>query len=173
MLRTMTSTRYPALAAVLAVVLLGCLPSAGAPPPPIDFNRDVRPILSDNCFRCHGPDTKESSSGRKPLRLDARDHATAALSSGARAIVPGRPEASELVRRITTPDADDHMPPAETGKKLTPQNIATLRRWIQEGAEYARHWAYVPPVRPAVPRTRGRARQPIDAFIPRVWPPRS
>ena len=147
-----------------------------------DFNRDIRPILSNNCFQCHGPDEKERKGGEHGLRLDTAEGAAADLG-GYPAIVPGKPEKSELVRRITTDDKDDHMPPAKTGKKLTAREIGLLREWIKGGGKYSKHWAYEPPSRPAVPDVAalvkaradlpaGTARalasaatNPIDAFI--------
>ncbi len=133
----------------------------------IDFNRDIRPILSDNCFKCHGPDSKGREGGRKPLRLDSREHATAELRDGHQAILPGHPERSELVRRIDASSPDDRMPPPESGKILSARDRSMLRAWIQQGANYARHWAYVTPTRPAVPRVKQKRwpRNPIDAFI--------
>ncbi|HMO63700.1 MAG TPA: PSD1 and planctomycete cytochrome C domain-containing protein, partial [Verrucomicrobiota bacterium] len=148
---------------LLAICVLTCLRLAAAER--VDFNREVRPILSDNCFACHGPD-EQTIKGR--LRLHERDFATRPARSGKAAIVPGDPGASGLLARVLTADEDDHMPPAETGKKLTPEQIETLRRWIAEGAEYREHWALVPPVRPPVPEARGakfETRNSIDAFI--------
>ncbi|MCC6235745.1 MAG: DUF1549 domain-containing protein, partial [Verrucomicrobiales bacterium] len=142
------------LAALLALPRL-----AQAADRPIDFNRDIRPLLSDRCFACHGPDDHER---KARLRLDHRDHALAPAKSGAAAIVPGRPQESELVKRLLTSDADDHMPPASTGKKLSPEQIALLQRWIAEGAEYRAHWSFVPPQRPALPAP---AAHPIDGFV--------
>jgi hypothetical protein len=158
---------------IAAVLAAACLSGLGvkvvAAAESVDFNRDVRRILSENCFRCHGPDTKEKgkAGGRKPFRLDLRESATADLGDGRRAVDPGHPERSELVRRVTSPDADEKMPPPETGKKLTTREVATLKNWIQQGAEYARHWAYVKPERPAHPRLRekGWARNGVDEFI--------
>ncbi len=112
------------------------------------FNRDVRPILSNHCYQCHGPDSASREAG---LRLDKRDEAFAELESGVRAIVPGDPDASEIFRRVTHPDPDSLMPPAEVGKPLRPEQIETLRRWIESGAEYQEHWSFVPPARPEVP----------------------
>ncbi len=112
------------------------------------FNRDVRPILSNHCYQCHGPDSASREAG---LRLDKRDEALAELESGVRAIVPGDADASEILRRITHPDPDSLMPPVEVGKPLSPEQIETLRRWIESGAEYQQHWSFVPPVRPELP----------------------
>jgi hypothetical protein len=138
-------------------VLLAAVACAMASPvradSPVRFNRDVRPILSGNCFLCHGPDK-----GRRKakLRLDDRDIALAK-----KAIAPGKPDESELVRRIFAADADERMPPADTHKSLTTAQKETLKRWIAEGAVYELHWAYIPVQRPAVP-ARGH---PIDAFV--------
>jgi hypothetical protein len=130
----------------------------------LSFNRDIRPILSDACFQCHGPDEKQRKSG---LRLDVRAQAIQASESGATAIVPGQVDASELIKRVLTTDTDLRMPPANSGKKITPQQITLLKRWIIEGAEYQGHWAFIPPTRPAIPSTKKSAwaKTPIDHFI--------
>jgi hypothetical protein len=109
----------------------------------VSFNRDIRPILSDNCFYCHGPD---ASHRQADLRLDLRDEALAA-----QAIVPGKPAESSIVSRINSTDPDELMPPPESHKKLDAKQKALLTRWIEEGAEYQKHWAYEPPVKAAVP----------------------
>src|SRR5215472_2829270 len=114
----------------------------------VAYNRDVRPILSDNCFTCHGPDSAARKAG---LRLDQRPLALAGGKSGTPAIVPGKPEAGELIKRITAEDEDDRMPPVKSGKKLTGEQIGVLRRWIAEGAEYQPHWAFIRPIKPSVP----------------------
>ncbi len=116
--------------------------------PKVDFNRDVRPVLSDNCFACHGPDAAKVKGG---LRLDLRDAAVAPAKSGKKALVPGKPSESELVRRLHSTDPDDLMPPPETHKSLTAAQRDMLARWIEQGAEYQGHWAYQRPVRPAAP----------------------
>lgn len=129
----------------------------------IDFNRDVRPILSNNCFRCHGPDEHARESD---LRLD--DEASAKAQHGERFVIrPGEPEESELVRRIMSTDPGEVMPPPETNKSLSAREIETLRRWIVEGAAWSTHWAYVPPVRHQPPAVADVAwsRNAIDAFI--------
>ncbi len=125
----------------------------------VNFNRDVRPILSDKCFACHGPDEKKRDS---KLRLDIREQAVKPAESGDTAIVPGKPEASQLLARVTTKDRDDMMPPPKTHKTVSPQEVETLRRWIAEGAVYQGHWAFIKPERPAVPFATPN---PIDAFI--------
>ncbi len=109
----------------------------------VSFNRDIRPILSDNCFYCHGPD---ASHRQADLRLDLRDEALAA-----NAIVPGKPAESSIVSRINSTDPDELMPPPESHKKLDARQKALLARWIDQGAEYQKHWAYEPPVKAAVP----------------------
>jgi hypothetical protein len=134
----------------------------GAEPP--DFNRDVRPILSAHCFKCHGPDDKAREAG---LRLDRPEGATAKLESEATAIVPGQPDKSELVRRIFSADEGELMPPPAANKALSAAQKDTLRRWIESGAEYAPHWAFVRPVQAPLPEVKQVAwpRNPIDYFI--------
>ena len=124
----------------------------------VNFSRDIRPILSDRCFQCHGPDEAKQKSG---LRLDLHEDAIAAADSGSIAIVPNRPEASELVKRILSKDADEVMPPSDSPKKLTESEIELLRKWISEGANYEVHWAFTPPTRPVVPA--------VDAGISNDW----
>jgi len=130
----------------------------------VDFNRDIRPIITENCFKCHGPD---DGARKAKLRFDLRAEALKPAKSGQIAIVPGAPEKSELIARVTAADLDDRMPPAKTGKTLTANQIELLRRWIAQGAPYAKHWAYVKPVRPALPEVKNRkwARNPLDLFI--------
>jgi len=143
-----------------AIVVLLALPSlAHAQPMTIDFNRDVRPILSNNCYQCHGPDEKVR---KGKLRLDTRE---GALES---AVVPGKPEVSSLLQRVISKDADEVMPPAKLGKHLTPREVEILTAWIKDGAKYATHWAYVKPVKPAVPVVKDPnyiVRNGIDAFV--------
>jgi len=132
-------------------------------PPPVDFNRDIRPILSDNCYQCHGPDGAKRKAN---LRLD-QDSPAKADRDGGRAIVPGDLEASELYQRITAEDVSERMPPSKSGKTLSAAQIDRIGRWISEGAKWQSHWAFIPPRRPQVPHVRhqDRARNPIDAFI--------
>ena len=121
----------------------------GAPlPDKVSFNQHVRPILSNNCFYCHGPDAKHREA---KLRLDVRENAVADLG-GYAAIVPGKPDASEIIKRITTHDEDDVMPPVKSKKHIAPQEIEILKKWIVQGANYERHWSFEPPKRAAVPR---------------------
>ena len=147
--------------ALLTILCLSITPSLMAGD--IEFNRDIRPILSDKCFACHGPDANKREA---ELRLDEREDAILERD-GHRVITPGKPELSELVTRITTDDEFTVMPPPESDKPLTPAEIATLKKWITEGAEYEEHWSLISPVRPEVPQI-DRAewvRTPIDAFI--------
>jgi len=124
---------------------------------PVSFNRDIRPIMSDTCFRCHGPD---KSSRMANMRLDLREEATKPLANGRTPIVPGDPAKSEIVERIFAKDAR-LMPPDFAHKTLTDAQKDTIRRWVAEGAKYEGHWAYQPVRRPDPPA----AGNPIDAFI--------
>jgi Protein of unknown function (DUF1553)/Protein of unknown function (DUF1549)/Planctomycete cytochrome C len=116
----------------------------------LDFNRDIRPILSNNCFACHGPD---SAAREADLRLDREENAKA-IRHGHPAVVSGNLDESELVTRITTTDADERMPPVGTGKKLKPEEVALLKQWIAGGADWSLAWSYVPPVKPRLPKVR-------------------
>ncbi|MEO1991014.1 MAG: DUF1549 domain-containing protein [Pirellulales bacterium] len=132
---------------VMSVVVMLETSSANATPETVSFNRDIRPILSDNCFSCHGPDQRARQAG---LRLDGADFAQEELASGARAIVPHDIGASELVSRIMSLDPDVVMPPPEAKHgRLSMVEINTLRQWITEGAEYESHWSFVPPTEPS------------------------
>jgi hypothetical protein len=148
--------------ALLLLVISG-EPPRGGPPSPIAFNRDIRPILSDHCYPCHGPDSARRKAG---LRLDLESSARADRD-GRRAVVAGDVDGSELYRRITAVDTDERMPPPKSGKTLTAPQVEMIRRWIAEGARWQPHWAFIPPERPPVPgvgRTRW-VRNPIDTFI--------
>jgi mono/diheme cytochrome c family protein len=146
-----------ALVALLAVV------STASAEQSVDFTREVRPILAENCFHCHGPDEAERQAD---LRLDIWDDAGDFLGANA-VITREKPEESELIARITTGDADMRMPPADSGKALTPEQIETLRKWIAQGAEIRPHWSFVAPERPPLPEVKNKAwvRNPIDAFV--------
>jgi len=132
--------------------------------PALDYSRQIRPILSNNCFKCHGPDEQERKGG---LRLDLGESALKLADSGSAAIVPGRPEESALVARITAAEADELMPPPSSNKKLTPHEIELLQQWIKQGADYKLHWSYVKPRRPGLPRVDDPSwvRTGIDHFI--------
>lgn len=147
----------------LAVAALASVP-LNADEPTISYDRDIRPILADNCFACHGPDAQQR---KAKLRLDSRTGALAELRSGGHAIVPSKPDESVLLERITEENAARRMPPKKSGKHLTPAQIDLLRRWIAEGATYTVHWAFVPPTRPALPKVKNAAwpKDPIDHFI--------
>lgn len=157
-----------AVASLLAVATAA--PSAlaasptGSAPAKVDFARDISPILSAKCFACHGPDDAHR---KAKLRLDVREEALKPRD-GKPAIVPGSLAKSELWHRITNKNPDDVMPPRKEGKPLMPQEVALLKKWIEQGAPYAEHWAFVPPQRPPVPPIGNRHlanANPIDAFV--------
>jgi Protein of unknown function (DUF1553)/Protein of unknown function (DUF1549)/Planctomycete cytochrome C len=156
-------------------VILGAVPSArgegessastaDTKPRPINFARDVRPILSDNCFACHGPDDKARKAG---LRLDTKEGAFARLKSGGLTITPGKPDESDLIFRIESDDPELHMPPKKSGKQLTADQVGLLRRWIEQGGTWSTHWSFETPKRPALPslKNAGWAVNEIDRFI--------
>ncbi len=159
-----------ATATVCAVVLVDVRADDRAPPaspersPSVRFAHDVRPILSNNCFQCHGPDENDRAAG---LRLDVEEDAKRRLKSGVTAIVPGDPGASAILRRVAHPSADERMPPPETQKRLSTREIEILREWILAGAPWEGHWAFTPPRRPPLPaiRVRDWPRGPIDTFV--------
>jgi hypothetical protein len=148
-----------AMLGVFALIGAACPARAGAAAPKVTYNRDIRPILSDNCFYCHGPD-KNHRDGK--FRLDERDSAIKK-----KAIVPGNVHDSTLVERVFATDSDDVMPPPKTHKKLTAAQKEMLKRWVAQGAKYEPFWAYVIPKRPPVPQVRDArwGQNPIDAFI--------
>ena len=139
-------------------LLLSTTPGATEDP---SFNRDIRPILSENCFQCHGPDARARKAG---LRLDTEEGALA-LRDGVRAVVPGRPEESELVHRIMAEDPRDRMPPPESERELDPEERGMLRDWIAAGAVYQRHWAFETVRRPPLPEVASEAGGGIDRFL--------
>jgi mono/diheme cytochrome c family protein len=130
----------------------------------VDFTHEVRPILAKNCFACHGQDETKRAKG---LRLDRRESAVKPLKSGEKAIAPGDPESSELIVRITEEDETLRMPPKKTGDRLTPAEVDVLKRWVEQGAEYAPHWAWVAPKPLPLPevRSKARPRNGIDFWI--------
>ncbi len=138
-------------------------PPSAAKSGKVDFDRDVRPIISENCFACHGFDANKRQAG---LRLDNADGAFQKLASGSIPVVPGSLKESALIQRVTA-KGPRQMPPANSGKKITPTQIETLKRWVAQGGKYAQHWSFVPPVRPAIPAVKNMAwvRNPIDSFI--------
>ncbi len=128
----------------------------------VSFSRQIRGILSDRCFQCHGPDEAERQAG---LRLDQKESAFAELDSGQRAIVPGDPESSEILRRLTADDPDLRMPPADFGRSVSQAEIELIRTWILQGASWGQHWAFEPVVRPELPESAAESDHPIDAFV--------
>jgi hypothetical protein len=152
------------LAFVFLTVLWAAAASAARSDEPLDFNRQIRPLLSRYCFKCHGMDEK---SRKADLRLDTRDGALAPAKSGERAVVPGKPEASELLRRLHSKDAEEVMPPPSTKVQLPPDAAALLERWIKEGAAYTPHWAFATPKEAPLPAVAHSAwvRTPVDRFI--------
>ncbi|QEH38945.1 Planctomycete cytochrome C [Aquisphaera giovannonii] len=170
-----------ALAAVIAIAATAVAPApAGAAEAPrdakpnagakVDFNAQVRPILSDKCFHCHGPDAGRRKAG---LRLDTKAGAFAALESEGRAIVPGKPDESEMIARIRSEDEAERMPPKSLGRELSPEEAKTLERWIAQGAEWKEHWAFLPPAdaatiageAPGATAQAGWARNGIDRLV--------
>lgn len=148
------------------VCIIDPIPGAGAAPltDRVQFNRDIRPILSDKCFACHGPDQTKRKAG---LRLDVREAALARLKSGAAAVVAGKPEASELVARVFSAEASERMPPITSHKTLSQREKQLLKDWIAQGANYQPHWSIIAPVSqtPPVVRDQGWPRNPIDHFV--------
>src|SRR6185436_15613721 len=140
-------------AAASLLLLWGAPSDAQEPPQPVDFDRAVLPILSNHCFFCHGPDAQKR---KGDLRLDDEKEAKKS------AIVPGKSAQSELIKRIIATDADDLMPPPKANKKLSREQIETLRKWIDAGARWGEHWSFRPLVKPAVPEG---AAHPVDAFV--------
>jgi len=158
---------FSAFAAILAILPARAEQAAnvGAPlPDRVQFNRDIRPILSENCYKCHGPDPKAR---KADLRLDTKEGAFAEIEKGKFAIVPGKAAQSELARRIASRDAEEKMPPAKSGKKLSPREIELLKRWIDQGSEYQGHWAYIAPQKIAPPAVKNGAwvRNDIDRLL--------
>jgi hypothetical protein len=151
-----------ALAGVLTVLVTAA--ERGAPPGQIDFDRDIRPLLSDRCFGCHGPDAAKREA---KLRLDVREGLFKKMGAGWAIVKPGDPEKSELVRRIFTDDIEDTMPPGDSKLALTDPEKALLKRWVAEGAPYKSHWSFAPIAPPPIPKLRAAVPSvnPIDAFV--------
>lgn len=163
-------------AAVVLSVLLSALQSCDTGPPSlaedrslpdsVSYNFDIRPILSDKCFICHGPDANKRQAG---LRLDIAANAYKVLEEnpGAHAIVPGDPSASQLFLRISSEDSTFRMPPVESNLSLTPREIALIEKWIEQGARYEPHWAFVPPRLPQIPEVEDNVwpQNEIDVFV--------
>ncbi len=141
---------------LLALGVLGF--ASGVRADDIQYNRDIRPILTENCFKCHGPAAKKGG-----FRLDVREDATKPAKSKATPIVAGKPGESELIKRIFSKDADDVMPPPSAHKTLKPAEKELLKKWIAEGATYQKHWSFEAPAKVALPKAGGK--NPIDAFV--------
>jgi hypothetical protein len=158
------------LGVVLSVAIVSVASGEAPSSSTLDFNRDIRPILSNRCFRCHGPDESErQGGGASGLRLDTPEGIAEDLG-GHFAVVPGKPEQSELIARIKSQDAASVMPPPETGPKLNDAEIALLERWVRENAPYAIHWSYRVPQRPDLPQVASDQekqwiRVPLDHFV--------
>ena len=141
---------------ILPWVSSGVLIASEKLPEIVQFNRDIRPILSHNCFLCHGPDKgRRKANMRLDLATEARE-----------VIVPGKPAQSELWARITATEPDERMPAKGSKKELDPQQIALIKKWIEQGAKYEGHWAYIAPMQPALPSVKIKwGQNPIDAFV--------
>jgi Protein of unknown function (DUF1501)/Protein of unknown function (DUF1549)/Planctomycete cytochrome C len=151
-----------------SLALSAMLSLAAEPKGPVSFNRDIRPIMSDTCFRCHGPDRNARIAG---LRLDIREEAIKATKTGIIPIVPGNPEQSAVIARVFAKDPALLMPPEYAHKELTSAQKEILRRWVAEGAKYEGHWAYEPvkrPSMPEIPNAKGPIRNPIDFIQARL-----
>ena len=160
-------TSAAVLAAAAGLSWVSAAPVAKAAAPKLTFNEHIQPILSENCYACHGPDPGSRKAG---LRLDREEHAFKPLDKGGPAIVRGKPDESPLIRRVESKDEKEMMPPPEAHKILKPEQIALLRRWVAEGAEYQEHWAFIAPHRPALPviadrKLAAKATNPVDRFI--------
>ena len=158
-------TRVMVSLTILGLLTAARLAAAGdvTPAPLVGFSRDIRPILSDKCFACHGPDRNKR---KAKLRLDTREGATADRG-GYAAVIPGDPEQSELIARINAEDDDSVMPPRKHPKQLAGREKELLERWVRQGAGYEGHWAYIRPVRPPLPAV-GNVLWPrgaIDRFV--------
>jgi hypothetical protein len=143
----------------LIVILVGSRATAADDAKLVEFNREIRPILADVCYHCHGPDKGQRKAN---LRFDQEE------SAKAKVIIPGKPEKSELVRRISSTDPTVQMPPPNSGRKLTPEQRDTLRRWVEQGAKWQKHWAFIPPARPALPGIQNanfKIQNEVDHFI--------
>lgn len=155
--------RVQYIAWLLSLILVSSLGTHLATGAEIDFNRDVRPILSDLCFQCHGPD---SSQRQADLRLD-QESGFLGTAAAPGVVIKGKAAESEFFTRLISNDPDLQMPPVSSGKQITAAQIETLKQWINKGAQWQKHWSFIPPRRPDVPHVKqsGRVRNPIDAFV--------
>ena len=148
---------------VVAALLAGCFAGSTSVADPVDFNRDIRPILSDNCFECHGPDAEQRQT---ELRLDTRDGLFRTTDEHS-SVVPGDFAKSELFRRISSSDPDERMPPLDSGRMLTARQISAIKQWIESGAGWQQHWSFVTPIRPQLPSVSNAdwVKNAIDRFV--------
>src|SRR5712691_8006616 len=155
--------RFGVLGGCLALSLGCALCPAASAGGTVDFTRDIRPILSDNCYQCHGPDEKAR---KAKLRLDTREGAFR-VKDDKTIVIPGKSAESELIRRVTNTDPDEVMPPPKSNRKLTPAQIDLLKRWVDQGAKWDLHWALVPPVRAELPKVKQKRwpQNAIDRFV--------
>ncbi len=164
MLCNVTGPRVRSILAIVSLMMLGPVGALHAGDSGIEFNRDIRPILSENCYTCHGPDAQKREAS---LRLDDENATRAELPSGVAAIVPGDADGSELVFRVETDEPTLLMPPPDSGKSLSPDQVAVLRRWVEAGAAWEPHWSLAAIRRPDTPDVGdpGFVKNPIDTFI--------
>ena len=175
----MQGGRHGVLSAIfLALLILGgvstargegesAAPGTDAKPRPVNFARDVRPILSDNCFACHGPDDKARKAS---LRLDTKEGAFAKLKDGDLTIAPGKPDDSELISRIESDDPELHMPPKKSGKQLTADQVAAAAPMDRAGGTWSTHWAFETPKKPVAARPSRTPAGPSMRSIGSSWP---
>ena len=158
------STSVLSLPAILLLVLWSGAAAGADDQELVDFGRDIRPVLSDNCFACHGPGEESREGG---FRLDDKESVLGEADSGEYPIVPGELDSSELYQRMISDDPDVQMPPADTNKVVTKEEIARIAKWIEQGATWQGHWAYTPPVKAAVPdiQNKGWPQNAIDHFV--------
>ncbi len=160
-----TIRSFMLLAAFSRCLSLVAAAADGAAETQIDFDREIQPLLSETCFTCHGPDAEKLQAG---LRLDRKESAFGPLQSGNKALVPGSPEQSELIRRLLSTDPDEVMPPPSEQKRLSAAQIELMQKWVRQGAVWKRHWSFEPiespPVPEAAPTVSGEG-NPIDAFV--------
>jgi len=147
---------------LLRLLLVAAVPLGAFGAEKIDFSRDIQPLLSENCYHCHGPDEKAREA---KLRLDTKEGAFARTEDGLTIVAPGKPADSELILRIASSDRDEVMPPPKSNRHLTPAQIELIKQWVEQGAQWGQHWAFVPPVRPPIPADQGAVSSPIDAFV--------
>ncbi|MDP6506130.1 MAG: DUF1549 domain-containing protein, partial [Planctomycetota bacterium] len=147
---------------IASVAFIASTPADQPLPKTVDFSKHIRPIFADKCFACHGPDRGQRKAG---LHFNTKEGAFKDLD-GHFAIVPGKPEESELIKRIRAEDVDERMPPLETNKKITPREFQLLKKWIEQGAEWQEHWSFVKLTRPPVPSVAEKSvTHPVDRFI--------